>query len=347
MKKLALAGLVVVTLTGCSSEEEPKVLNLYNWSEYMPQEVLDRFEEETGIQVVYTTYDSNEAMYARLKLLDESGDYDLALPSTYYVNKMRKEGLLEKIDRDKIEGFEKLDPELINLEIDPDNAYSVPYLWGTTGLAYDAEDIEGGEVTAWEDLWSKEYEGRVMLTNDMREVFHIGLRVLGYSGNSTDPDEIREAYEKLTELMPSVRTFNSDAPRMPYLEGETDIGMIWNGEAVMGKEDMPSLEYVYPEEGVIAWLDSFVIPKNAKNVDAAHRFISFVLRPEISALISADIGYATPNLAARELLDESVASDRASYPTEADMVNAEFQTDVGDEAMQVYTKYWEMLKSGR
>eukprot|EP00003_Mantamonas_plastica_P023489 TRINITY_DN4237_c0_g5_i1.p2 TRINITY_DN4237_c0_g5~~TRINITY_DN4237_c0_g5_i1.p2 ORF type:complete len:346 (+),score=86.42 TRINITY_DN4237_c0_g5_i1:1240-2277(+) len=345
MKKLALAGLLAVGLTGCSSEE-PQVLNLYNWSEYMPQEVLDRFTEETGIQVVYTTYDSNEAMYARLKLLDDSAAYDLAVPSTYYVSKMRQEDLLMPIDRAKIEGFDQLDPDLVNLDIDPDNAYSVPYLWGTTGLAVDAADVDG-EVTAWADLWDDRFDGRVMLTNDMREVFHVALRVLGYSGNSTDPEEIKQAYEKLEELMPSVRTFNSDAPRMPYLEGETDIGMIWNGEAVMGKETLPTLEYVYPKEGIIAWLDSFVIPKNAKNPDAAHKFISFVLKPEISALISEEIGYATPNLAARELLDDAVASDRASYPTPEDMVNAEFQTDIGDEALQVYAKYWEMLKSGQ
>lgn len=347
MKKLALAGLVAATLTGCSSQDEPKVLNLYNWSEYMPQEVLDRFEEETGIQVVYTTYDSNEAMYARLKLLEDGGEYDLAVPSTYYVNKMRKEGLLEEIDHSKLEGFDNLDPELVNQEFDEGNAYSVPYLWGTTGLAYDSADLDGQQVTAWADLWQDKYDGTVMLTNDMREVFHVGLRVLGYSGNTTDPAEIEAAYEKLSELMPAVRTFNSDAPRMPYLEGETDIGMIWNGEAVMGKEDMPSLEYVYPEEGTIVWLDSFVIPKNAGNVDAAHQFISFVMQPEISALISEDIGYATPNLAARDLLPDEVANDRASYPTPEDLVNAEFQEDVGDDAMQVYTRYWERLKSGR
>jgi len=347
MKKLALAGLVAATLTGCSSQDEPKVLNLYNWSEYMPQEVLDRFEEETGIQVVYTTYDSNEAMYARLKLLEDGGEYDLAVPSTYYVNKMRKEGLLEEIDHSKLEGFDNLDPELVNQEFDEGNAYSVPYLWGTTGLAYDSADLDGEQVTAWADLWQDKYDGTVMLTNDMREVFHVGLRVLGYSGNTTDPAEIEAAYEKLSELMPAVRTFNSDAPRMPYLEGETDIGMIWNGEAVMGKEDMPSLEYVYPEEGTIVWLDSFVIPKNAGNVDAAHQFISFVMQPEISALISEDIGYATPNLAARDLLPDEVANDRASYPTPEDLVNAEFQEDVGDDAMQVYTRYWERLKSGR
>jgi spermidine/putrescine transport system substrate-binding protein len=345
MKKLALAGLLAIGLTGCSSED-PQVLNLYNWSEYMPQEVLDRFTEETGIQVVYTTYDSNEAMYARLKLLDESAAYDLAVPSTYYVSKMRQEDLLMPIDRSKIEGFGNLADDLVNLDIDPDNQYSIPYLWGTTGIAVDTDDVEG-EVTAWADLWDERFQGRVMLTNDMREVFHVGLRVLGYSGNSTDPQEIEEAYEKLAELMPSVRTFNSDAPRMPYLEGEADVGMIWNGEAVMGKETMPSLEYVYPEEGIIAWLDSFVIPKNARNPEAAHQFISFVLQPEIAALISEDIGYATPNQAALELLDESVANDRASYPTDADMENAEFQADIGDDALQIYAKFWEMLKSGR
>src|SRR5690554_2377639 len=322
MKKLALAGVLAMGLAGCSGSEEPQVLNLYNWSEYMPQEVLDSFAEETGIQVVYTTYDSNEAMYARLKLLDESAAYDLAVPSTYYVSKMRQEGLLMPVDHSKIEGFDNLDPELVNLDVDPDNEYSVPFLWGTTGIGVDTADVEG-EVTAWADLWDERFKGKVMLTNDMREVFHVSLRVLGYSGNSTDPQEVEEAYQKLTELMPSVRTFNSDAPRMP------------------------SLEYVYPEEGVIAWLDSFVIPKSAKNPDAAHQFISFVLKPEISALISEDIGYATPNLPARELLGDEVANDRASYPNATDMINAEFQTDIGDEALQVYAKYWEMLKSGR
>jgi len=345
MKKLALAGMLALGLTGCSSDD-PQVLNLYNWSEYMPQEVLTRFQEETGIQVVYTTYDSNEAMYARLKLLDESAAYDLAVPSTYYVSKMRNEGLLLPIDKSKISGLDQVDPELTGLDIDPGNQYSVPYLWGTTGIGVDTADIDGEPVTAWSDLWDERFKGRVNLTNDMREVFHMGLRVLGYSGNSTDPQQIEEAYEKLTELMPSVRTFNSDAPRMPFLEGEADVGMIWNGEAVMGKESMESLEYVYPEEGVIAWLDSFVIPKNAKNPEAAHKFISFVLQPEIAALISEDIGYATPVLAARELLDDEVAGDRASYPAPEDMVNAEFQADLGDEALQVYAKYWEKLKSG-
>ena len=345
MKKVALAAMLAVTLAGCSKQEE-QVLNLYNWSEYMPQTVLDQFTEETGIKVVYTTYDSNEAMYARLKLLDESSQYDLAVPSTYYVNKMRNEGLLAPIDRSKLSGFDNINSTLVNLDIDPGNQYSVPYLWGTTGIAVNGDAIDPAAVTSWADLWRPEYQGRIMMMNDVREVFHVGLRVLGYSANSTNPEEIEAAYNKLAELMPGVRTFNSDAPRMPYLEGETDIGMIWNGEAVMGAEDMPALTYIYPQEGAIVWFDSFVIPKNAKNVEAAHKFIDFVLRPEIAAEISTEIGYATPNLPARELLDEEVKADRAVYPVAEDMVNAEVQEDVG-EALLVYEKFWEMLKAGR
>lgn len=234
----------------------------------------------------------------------------------------------------------------MNLDIDPGNQYSVPYLWGTTGIAVNGDAIDPATVTSWADLWKPEYQGRIMMMNDVREVFHVGLRVLGYSANSTNPEEIEAAYNKLAELMPGVRTFNSDAPRMPYLEGETDIGMIWNGEAVMGAEDLPALTYIYPQEGAIVWFDSFVIPKNAKNVEAAHKFIDFMLRPEIAAEISTEIGYATPNLPARELLDEEVKADRAVYPAAEDMVNAEVQEDVG-EALLVYEKFWEMLKAGQ
>ena len=345
MKKVAIAAMLAAALAGCSKQEE-QVLNLYNWSEYMPQTVLDHFTEETGIKVVYTTYDSNEAMYARLKLLDESSQYDLAVPSTYYVNKMRNEGLLAPIDRSKLSGFDNIDSTLVNLDIDPGNQYSVPYLWGTTGMAVNADAIDPAQVTSWADLWKPEFQGRIMMMNDVREVFHVGLRVLGYSANTKNPEEIEAAYNKLAELMPGVRTFNSDAPRMPYLEGETDIGMIWNGEAVMALEDMPSLTYVYPREGAVVWFDSFVIPKNAKNVEAAHKFIDFMLRPQVAALISTEIGYATPNLPARELLDEEVSSDRTVYPTADDMINAEVQEDVG-EALLVYEKFWEMLKAGQ
>ena len=345
-KPAALAAAIAVSM-GTSSVMAAEEVRVYNWSDYIAEDTLAKFTEETGIKVIYDVYDSNEILEAAL-LSGRSG-YDLVVPSNHYVAKQISANAFVALDHSQLPNMSNLNPDLMDdLEkVDPGSQFALPYLWGTTGLAVDTADIEGEPVTAWEDLWEDRFDGRVMLTNDMREVFHVGLRVLGYSGNSTNPDEIEAAYEKLAELMPSVRTFNSDAPRMPYLEGEADVGMIWNGEAVMGKDTMESLEYVYPEEGIIAWLDSFVIPKNAKNPEAAHQFISFVLQPEISALISEEIGYATPNLAARDLLPDEVANNRASYPNATDMINAEFQTDIGDDALQVYAKYWEMLKSGR
>lgn len=345
---IALVGCAKSDNAASGAESSEQTLNLYNWSEYMPQSVLDGFEEETGIQVNYTTFDSNEAMYAKLKLLDDSSQYDLAVPSTYYVEKMANEGLLQEIDKSKLSNFNNLDTSFINTSVDPDNKYSIPFLWGSTGLAINGDVIDPASVNSWNDLWTPSFEGQVMLTNDMREVFGMALMTLGHSGNSTDPAQIEAAYNKLTELMPSVKTFNSDAARMPYIEGETNVGMIWNGEAVMANDEgMTSLEYKYPTEGAILWMDNFVIPKNAKNADAAMQFIDYILRPEIAQIISEEIGYATPNQAARELMPDEIKNNPAIYPSAEVLENAEFQEDVGDEALQVYQQFWDRLKAGQ
>jgi spermidine/putrescine transport system substrate-binding protein len=339
--RVCVLGLVATALNAAE-----KVLYVYNWSEYMPEAVLEQFQEETGVKVVYSTFDSNEAMYAKLRLVDEKNSYDLAVPSTYYVSKMRREGLLAPIDKSRLKNFGHLDPKLVNQPFDPDNQYSVPYLWGSTGIAVNTDKVKADAVSKWADLWKPEFKDRLMMTNDMREVFHVGLRVLGYSGNDTDAAHIEAAYKKLKELMPNVRVFNSEAPRMPYLEGETDAGMIWNGEAYLAQEENPAIEYIYPEEGAALWMDNLVIPKTARNIDNAHLFIDFLLRPEIGRLISEEIGYASPNAEAVTMLDEEVRSNRTVYPIEADLKNAEFQTDVGA-AITVYEKYWELLKAGR
>lgn len=344
MKKLLWTLGLSVIITGEAAAAD-KVLYFYNWSEYMPETVLEAFTKQTGIKVEQTTYDSNEAMYAKLRLLNDSNSYDLAIPSTYYVSKMRKEGLLHPIDKAQLPNFTDYNTRLVNQDFDPGNQFSVPYLWGSTGIAVNTEAVKT-KVTQWADLWKPEFKGRVMLTNDMREVFHLGLRVAGYSGNSTNPQEIETAYNKLTGLLPNVRTYNSDAPRMPYIEGETDVGMIWNGEAYQALEDLPSLTYIYPQEGAALWLDSFVIPKNARHVKEAHAFINFVMQPEISKLISEEIGYATPNQKALALMSKETRENRTIYPTEVDLKNAEFQLDVG-EAITVYEKFWEKLKAGK
>ena len=347
MKKLlGVWGLLFCVVCATATAAEDNVLYLYNWSEYLPESVIEDFQKETGIKVEYSTFDSNEAMYAKLRLVDEKNSYDLVVPSTYYVSKMRQEGLLARIDKGKLKNFGNLDAKLLNRPFDPNNDYSVPYLWGSTGIAINTDKVKAGSVSKWADLWKPEFKDRLLLTNDMREVFHVGLRVLGYSGNDTDPAHIEAAYKKLQTLVPNVRVYNSEAPRMPYLEGETDAGMIWNGEAFQAQDENPAIEYIYPSDGAVVWMDNLVIPKTARHINNALAFIDYVLRPEVAKTISEEIGYATPNQAAIALLDEDTRNNRTVYPTEQDLKNAEFQIDVGP-AITVYEKYWELLKVGK
>ena len=319
-------------------------LYFYNWSEYLPDEVIEQFEAETGIDVHYDTYDSNESMYAKVKLV-EGGGYDLVVPSTYYVNRMRQEGLLLPIDQARLQNFDHLDPALLDKPYDPGNEYSVPYLWGSTGMMVNTDAIDAGKVQGWDDLWRDEFAGQILLTDDVREVFGMALRTLGHSGNTTDPEQIKAAYEKLRGLVAGVRVFNSESPKEPYLMGEVNVGMQWSGEAFVAQGENPALQYVYPEEGVILWMDSLVIPRGAKNVDAAHRMIDFLLRPDIAAKISGEIGYSTPNLAALENIPDEVRNNPVAYPPKEILEAGEFQLDVGD-AIRVYEEYWERLKAG-
>ncbi|MEW5736884.1 MAG: extracellular solute-binding protein, partial [Thermodesulfobacteriota bacterium] len=319
------------------------VLYFYNWSEYIPDSVLAQFTKETGIKVVYTTYDSNEVLYAKIKIMDGKG-YDVAVPSTYFVNKMRREGLLAPIDKALLPNFKNLDPKLLDRPFDPKNEYSVPYMWGTTGIGVNAKKVAPETMASWKDLWKPELRGRVLLQNDPREVLGVGLKVRGYSLNDTDPAHIEQAYQELLGLMKNVRLFNSESPKMPFLNGEVDAGMIWNGEAYQAGQENPDIRYIYPKEGVIIWMDSMVIPKNARNVKNAHTFINFLLRPEIAAAISEEVGYATPNKAALVLLPKEIRENTTVYPAEKDLEKGEFQLDVGP-AITVYEKFWEKLKA--
>lgn len=343
--KAFLCAAIGLVLASCSNNTDSnKTLNLYNWDEYMPQEVLDDFERETGITVNYLTFDSNEEMYSSLKASDDTNQYDLAIPSSYYVDRMSKEGLLQELDKSKLSNFKNLDISFTNTTVDPGNKYSIPYVWGSTGLVIDGDFIDYSAANSWNDLWNPEYEGQVMLMDDMRDVFGMTLLSLGYSVNSRNPDEITAAYDKLTTLIPSVKGFNSDEELVSYFEGDVNIGMAWNGEAVMANDEgMSTLIYKYPTEGAVLWMDNLVIPKNAKNVDAAHQFIDYLLLPENAKIISEEVGYAAPNTGARALMSNEVKNHPTIYPSKEVIAQGEFLADVGDEALKLYEQYWEKL----
>ncbi len=338
----ALPAIFMLLPVSISAAEKVYV---YNWTEYIPEAVLRQFTKETKIKVIYTTYDSNETMYAKLKLVRGEG-YDVVFPSTYFVNKMSREGMLQPLDHSMIPNIGELDSAVLDKEFDPGNVYSVPYMWGSTGIAVNTDIIDAAMVTSWRDLWSSEYKGQLLLQDDMREVFHMALKIKGHSSNTRDPKEIEAAYNLLKELMPNVLLFNSDSPRLPYLAGEVNIGMIWNGEAWMAQEENPSIKYVYPAEGANFWIDSFAIPRGAKNIGNAHKFIDFMLRPDIAVLCVEENGFASPVTAALPLLSEEVRQSEVIFPPIEVIRAGEFQTDVG-EALVIYQKYWEKLRSGQ
>jgi len=337
----ALPAIIMLLPVSISAAEKVYV---YNWTEYIPEAVLQQFTKETKIKVIYTTYDSNETMYAKLKLVRGEG-YDVVFPSTYFVNKMSREGMLQPLDHSLIPNIGELDSAVLDKEFDPGNVYSVPYMWGSTGIAVNTDIIDAALVTSWRDLWSSEYKGQLLLQDDMREVFHMALKINGHSSNTRDPKEIEAAYNLLKELMPNVLLFNSDSPRLPYLAGEVNVGMIWNGEAWMAQQENKAITYVYPSEGANFWIDSFVVPKGANNVENAHKFIAFMLRPDIAKMCVEENGFATPVTTALPLIDEDVRRSRTIFPSAEIISRGEFQTDVGD-ALALYQEYWEKLRAG-
>ena len=343
MKKMFL--VLILSCMPCLALAGQGEVYVYNWTEYVPDAVLQQFTEETGIKVIYTTYDSNEAMYAKVKLLGGEG-YDVVVPSTYFVSKMRREKLLFPLDRTKLPNFNNLDVAFLDKSYDPDNAYSVPYLWGGSGVIVDSDTVPAEGMNSWHYLWRPELKGRLLLQDDLRDVLGIGLLLKGYSVNETDPEHIREAYEVIKTLAPNVLVYNSDSPKSAYLGGEVAGGMIWNGEAHQAMAEMESLKFAWAKEGGLLWMDNFVIPKGAKNVDNAHAFINFMLRPDISAQCCEEYGYPTPIVAARELLPDELRNNPVIFPPAGVLEHSEFQNDVG-EAILVYEKYWHMLKAGQ
>lgn len=320
-----------------------EVLNIYNWAEYMPMNVIKAFEKEYDVSVNYSTFENNESMYTKLKLLNGKG-YDLVFASTYFIQRMSDEGMLAKIDKSKIPHVKDIIPALMGQPFDKNNDYSLPYIWGVTGISYNSELVDGSKVTKWSDLWKPEFSGQLMLLDDVRDVFGMALKAKGYSINSRNENEIKEAYNSLVALRPSVVLYNSDAPHVPFVTGEIGIGQQWNGNAYLAKTEMDSIHFIYPKEGSIMWMDNFIIPKNAEKVDLAHKFIDFMYRPENQAAMVEELGYPAPSKRAKEKLSAKYTENNLIFPTDDDLKNSEFTNDIG-EAASIYNRYWQLLKS--
>jgi len=287
-------------------------LNLFAWSEYVPQSVLDGFTKETGIQINYETYGSNEEMLA--KLMSGASSYDLIQPSEYVVEALVKEKMLLPLDKSKLPNLKNIGPEYWKQPHDPELTYSVPYMQGTVGIVINTEKVKE-PVTGYADVFQPKYKGRIVILDDALEIVTWGLATQGIGPDGVTKENLVKVRPVLAKWLPLVKVYDSDSPKTALLNGDVDLGIAWSGEAaILIKEQPGKFAYVLPKEGAHMFIDNLVIPKDAKHVDAAHQFIDYILRPDVSQKISEEFPYTNPNLEARKLLSDAERANTASYP---------------------------------
>ena len=318
---------------------------VYNWGEYIDPEIIDLFEEETGIDVIYEEFETNEIMYPKI----QSGAiaYDVVCPSDYMIQRMIENDLLAEINYDHIPNLKYIGDNYMKMsrQFDPENKYSVPYLWGTVGILYNKKMVDE-PVDSWGILWDKKYEDSILMQDSVRDAFAVALKYLGYSLNSTDLDELEAAKNLLIEQKPLVQAYVIDQVRDKMIGGEAALGVIYSGEALYCRQENPDLDYVIPKEGTNIWIDSWVIPKNAKNVENAEAFINFLCRPDIAKMNFDYITYSIPNTAGRDLIeDESLRNSPIAFPDDSKLENCETFRFLGDDNDALYNRLWREIKS--
>ncbi|MDR3476941.1 MAG: spermidine/putrescine ABC transporter substrate-binding protein [Gammaproteobacteria bacterium] len=345
MIRIVLAVIVVTSsLIGSVAFANENTLNIYTWSGVIPDFIIRQFEKETGIKVNFSTYDSNEIMYAKLKA-DKNPSYDIVEPSSYYIDRMRRQDMLETLDKTKLTNYKNLNPAFMHQAYDPQSSYSLPFIWGITGIFLNKDYFPSNSIKRWSDLWNTKYVDQIMLLDDSREVFSMAMRVLGYSANDSDPEHIKEAYLKLKTLLPNIKIFNS-APISILIDEDAAVGMVWNGDLFKAKKENSQLEFIYPKDGFVIWVDNFAIPKNAPHRENAYKFLDFMMRVDIAKAVALDNNFPTANLAAQKTLPTEIRDNPTVYPSQDVLRLGEFQTDIGDAALALYEKYWERLKMG-
>ncbi|KTC66005.1 spermidine/putrescine-binding periplasmic protein precursor potD (SPBP) (plasmid) [Legionella adelaidensis] len=339
MKQLFLITLIFFCHTLNAAE---KIVNVYAWGGELPKKVIQQFEEETGIKVNFSTYDSNETMYAKLKA-SHRNVYDVILPSAYYVERMKKQAMLTALDKQKLPNLSNLDPLFQANEYDKNNQYSVPIIWGATGIFYNSQWVKT-PVNAWSQLWEKRWRKHLLLLDDAREVFSMALLSLGYNPNDSNPQHIQLAFERLVQLIPNIKLFASDSIQAVIIDEDAVIGSVWNGDAFKASAENPMIRFMYPKEGFVIWVDCLAIPTNPPHLEEAYVFINFILRPDIAAQIALIEGHAITNLKGKALLPKNIRDNSMVYPSEETLKRGFFQRDVGDETILLFNQYWEELK---
>ncbi len=366
---LMVASLILSACGGAATPSAPKVasngyvcpapqfpaklesteLNLYVWTEYIPAQILECFELTYGVTVNRYEYSSGEELYADVAA--GGTDYDLIQPSDYMVTLMARQDMLQELDRAKLPVLKNFDPSYLNLEFDPGNKYSIPYLAGSAAIAVNRDRV-AHPPKSWADLWDDEYAGRMVLLDDSRIVIGFTLLTLGYDVNTTDPAQLEEAKVRLKDLMPNIKLFDSDSPKTALAKGYVDLGVTWSAEALLARQENPAIDYIYPTEGAILWQDNWALLKNAPHADAAYAFLNYSMQGDVFWALLRDFPYTNPNQAAldyarenhKEIYDAYMASPAANIPPEV-WENGFRIVDVG-EASALYDDLWIEVMSG-
>ena len=339
MKKLIILLVFIFLLSGCSNNEE--VVNILNWSSYIPNEVIKDFEESTGIKVNYNTYSSNEECLAKLQAA-KSGTYDLIFPSDYLVELLIEKEMIQKLDKTKLNNISNLNTNYLDLEYDPGNIYTLPFLAASVVIVYD-EKFVNKKITSYNDLLSSEYADNIVLLDDQRIIIGMALLALGYDMNDTNDSHIEEATNWLLALKPNIKAFDSDSPKTFMITKETKIGVMWNAEAALAMNEVPSLKVAYPSEGFNISIDNFAIPSNAKNLDNAYKFIDYILRQDVMQKIIEEYPYKNLNIKTQELLSDTYINNIAANIPDNYFNRGLFVKNI-DEAILKYDKAWVSIK---
>ena len=328
-------------------DESSAVLYVYSWGDYLDSEVIAKFEQETGIKVILDEYDTNESMYPRIAEGAES--YDVLCPSDYMIQKLIDNDLLQPLDFNELPNVTKYvgkDFFTQSKAFDRENKYSVPYCWGTVGIMYNTTMVDE-PADSWEILWNDKYRGEILMQDSARDAFMIPLKLMGLSMNTTDEQELIAARDKLIGQKPLVQAYGIDDIRDKLSSGEAAVGIIFSGEAINLMAENEDLRYtIVPKEGTNLWIDSWVIPKNARNVANAHKFINFLSRPDIAAQNFKALGYSTPNTAVKDLVeDDMTAAEIAiAFPEPSVYQGQETYSYLGEKLEKLYTRLWLQVK---
>ncbi len=348
-KLLAVAlsvSMVAGMLAGCGSSggaaSGEKTLNVFVWTEYVPDSVFDEFEKETGIKVNVSTYSSNEDMLAKVKS-ESSGTYDVVLPSDYAIEQMIAQGMLMELDQDKLTNLSNIGDAYLNPSYDPGNVYSVPYQGGVAAIAVNTAKVDK-EITSYDDLFDPALANSMVALDDYRAVIGMTARSMGYSMNETDPDKLAEIEAKLLTLKNNIKLYDSDSPKSALISGDCTVGYIWSAEIALAMEENPDIKIVFPEEGPYVFMDNWAILEGSTHYDEAMEFINYMLKPESAQLCMEEFPYLNPNTVAVEAMGADYSGNEAKNPPKEVISSGEYVENLDSDTLAIYDEMWTKLK---